>query len=313
MAGSPAHRWGQIIGEVMEAAVLPLLEGFATSHRLYLDKQGDRSCRRGRKCTWVDMNENAHDLDFVLERGGTPNEIGTPVAFIEAAWRRYTKHSRNKAQEIQGAILPLAETYRHAAPFKGAILAGVFTDGALTQMRSLGFTILYFPYEMIIGAFERFGIDASSEEDTPDAAFKKKVRQYERLSDQQKRKIAAEFVRLNESQVKEFIGALTVTVSRKIQRILVLPLHGQIEELPTLNQAIAFIKGYDDQHGRKPIQRYEIQIRYSNGDSIEGRFADKQEAIEFLESFRCSPLSRPKSARVKIVSESDGCWNGRSP
>jgi formylglycine-generating enzyme required for sulfatase activity len=28
---------------------------------------------------------------------------------------------------------------------------------------------------------------------------------------------------------------------------------------------------------------------------------------------RCSPLSRPKSARVKIVSQSDGCWNGRSP
>jgi hypothetical protein len=27
MAVSPAHRWGQIIGEVMEAAVLPMLRG----------------------------------------------------------------------------------------------------------------------------------------------------------------------------------------------------------------------------------------------------------------------------------------------
>jgi hypothetical protein len=65
-----------------------------------------------------------------------------------------------------------------------------------------------------------------------------------------------------------------------------LPLHGQIEELLTLDEAIAFLKRYDDQNGRKPIHRYEIQIRYSNGDSIEGKFAEKEEAIEFLESYR---------------------------
>lgn len=286
MAVSPAHRWGQIIGEVTEAAVLPLLEGFAATHHLYLDRQGDRPCRKGRKCTWVDINGNAHDLDFVLERGGTPNEIGAPVAFIEAAWRRYTKHSRNKAQEIQGAILPLAETYKHTAPFKGAILAGVFTEGALTQMRSLGFTILHFPYEMIVGAFRRFGIDASSEEGTSDREVQRKVRRYDRLSAQQRRELAAELTRLNDAQVKEFIAALTIAVSRKIQRIVVLPLHGQIEELLTLDEAIAFLKRYDDQNGRKPIHRYEIQIRYSNGDSIEGKFAEKEEAIEFLESYR---------------------------
>ena len=286
MAVSPAHRFGQIIGEVVEAAVLPLLETFAASHRLYLDRSGDRPCRKGGKCTWVDSNGNAHDLDFVLERGGTPDKIGTPVAFIEAAWRRYTKHSRNKAQEIQGAILPLAQTYQHAAPFKGAILAGVFTLGALTQMRSLGFTILYFPYEMILGAFKRFEIDASSEEDTPDAQFNKKVKQYKRLTARQRRELAAELLRLNDSGVRAFTNALAQAVLRKIQRILVLPLHGQVEELPNVDRAIAFIKGYDDQNGPRPIQRYEIHIRYSNGDSIDGRFADKQEAIRFLESYR---------------------------
>jgi hypothetical protein len=212
--------------------------------------------------------------------------MGTPVAFIETAWRRYTKHSRNKAQEIQGAILPLAETYNRAAPFKGAILAGVFTEGALTQMRSLGFTILYFPYEMIVGVFRRFGIDASSEEDTPDTDFQTKVNGYERFSDRKRRGLAAELMRRNDAQVKEFVGALTTTVSRRIERIVVLPLHGQIEELPTLDQAIAFIKRYADRDGRRPIQRYEIQIRYSNGDSIEGKFADKQGAVEFLESYK---------------------------
>jgi hypothetical protein len=71
MAESPAHRFGQIIGEVLEAAVAPLLAEFAEKHGLYLDKQGERPCRPGKRCTWLDLNENKHDLDFVLERGGS--------------------------------------------------------------------------------------------------------------------------------------------------------------------------------------------------------------------------------------------------
>src|SRR6266496_2406164 len=136
MAQSPAHRFGQIVGDVLEAAIRPLLKQFAKEHGLYLDMKGDRPCRRGRKCSWLDLNGNVHDLDFVLERGGSAKKVGMPVAFIETAWRRYTKHSRNKAQEIQGAILPLAETHRSSAPSVGVILAGVFTEGALAQLQS---------------------------------------------------------------------------------------------------------------------------------------------------------------------------------
>lgn len=106
MAESPAHRFGQIVGEVLEAGVTPLLTAFAEKHGLYLDRQGERPCRPGKRCSWLDLNNNKHDLDFVLERGGSADKLGVPAAFIETAWRRYTKHSRNKAQEIQGAIIP---------------------------------------------------------------------------------------------------------------------------------------------------------------------------------------------------------------
>jgi hypothetical protein len=186
MAQSPAHRFGQIVGEVLEAAIRAVLKRFAKQHHLFLDLKGTRPCRSGKKCTWVDLNGNSHDLDFVLERGGTPHKVGMPVAFIETAWRRYTKHSRNKAQEIQGAIGPLAETFRNLGPFKGAILAGVFTDGALTQLRSLGFTILYFPYSSVVRVFRKFGIDASFDENTPDAEFQKKVVAFQSLADKKK-------------------------------------------------------------------------------------------------------------------------------
>ncbi len=175
MATAPSHRFGQIIGDVLEAAVVPLLETFAKENGLYLDKKGERPCRSGKKCSWIDLNKNSHDLDFVLERGGSATKKGMPVAFIETAWRRYTKHSRNKVQEIQGAIVPLVETYRNAAPFQGAILAGVFTTGALDQLRSLGFTVLYFPYETVVRVFKKFGVDAHYHETTPDAVVQMQV------------------------------------------------------------------------------------------------------------------------------------------
>src|SRR5438034_655301 len=112
MATSPAHRFGQDLGNLLEDVVLnrillPRLAVFAQAKNYYLDWQRDRPARPGKKVTWQDKYGNAHDLDFVIEIGGTDRQIGRPIAFIEAAWRRYTKHSKNKAQEIQGALLPV--------------------------------------------------------------------------------------------------------------------------------------------------------------------------------------------------------------
>ena len=66
MAYSPSHQFGQIIGNVLEAAIIPLLSAFAEAHSLYLDKKGPRPCRYGKKCTWADGYDNKHDLDYVL-------------------------------------------------------------------------------------------------------------------------------------------------------------------------------------------------------------------------------------------------------
>lgn len=183
MAESPAHRFGQIIGELLESVVGPQLSAFCSEQGLYLDHQRrNRPARRGKKVSWTDQYGNLHDLDFVIERDGSDQQIGTPIAFIESAWRRYTKHSRNKAQEIQGAILPLADKYRWNNPFLGTVLAGVFTKGSLEQLRSLGFEVLYFPYESIVKAFQSQGIDIAFDERTPDSVFSQTIEQIESSS-----------------------------------------------------------------------------------------------------------------------------------
>jgi hypothetical protein len=286
MAESLAHTFGQIIGNVLEEAIEPQLRKFAVEHGLFLDKKGPRKARDGKKVTWTDLYGNAHDLDFVLERSGTDKVIGTPLAFIETAWRRYTKHSRNKAQEIQGAIQVLALTHKYSCPFTGAILAGVFTDGALTQLKSLGFHILFFPYDSIVEAFQSVGVEASFDEDTPEKDFRKKISRWNALSKKKKLSAAEHLVRKHQKDITDFFGALEKTVTRRIEKIIVIPLHGQETECSSVAEAIAFLSSYDAASVVGKVYKYEIYIRYTNGDKITAEFTEKTAALEFLTKYK---------------------------
>ena len=283
MAESLSHKFGQIIGDLLELALEPHLKKFARKHKLYLDSKGERKGRSGKKVSWFDGNNNKHDLDFVLERGGTENKIGVPVAFIECAWRRYTKHSRNKAQEIQSAILPLAGKYQSSSPFVGVVLAGVFTSGALSQLKSHGFSVLYFPYATVVKAFAKFGIDATSDEKTPEADFRKKIDSWVALAN--KEGVAKELLKLNRKEVEEFISSLSDSVSRFIETVIVMPLHGQEAVADTVTKAIDFLNSYSEADALLPIHKYEIIIRYNTGDKIEAIFKDKKDTIKFLQTY----------------------------
>ena len=283
MAESLSHKFGQIIGDLLELAIEPHLEKFARKHKLFLDKKGERKARTGKKLSWTDGKANKHDLDFVLERGGTVNKTGVPVAFIEVAWRRYTKHSRNKAQEIQGAIIPLTEKYKSSSPFVGVVLAGEFTDGSLNQLKSHGFGVLYFTYDTVVKAFRKFGIDAASNEGTSEKDFRSKIESWNRLKD--KTDVAKELLKLNKKNAEAFFSSLTESVSRFIERIIILPLHGQESSANTITEAIDFLKKYSEDKPKLPLAKYEIIIRYNTGDRIEASFKDKKDTIKFLETY----------------------------
>ena len=106
---SPGHKLGQLIGNFFEELSAQKLIEFSEKHGLYCDRRGLRPNVRDRKrkVTWTDSSGNNHDLDYVIEKSGSADEKGSPLAFIELAWRRYTKHSRNKTGEIEGALLHL--------------------------------------------------------------------------------------------------------------------------------------------------------------------------------------------------------------
>ena len=214
MALSPAHRLGQIIGEQLEASVREPLATLADEFNLYLDYQHPRKARGGKsRVARIDSKGNTHILDYVMEEGGSETVQGRPRAFIEIAWRRYTKHSKNKAQEIQGAITPLAETYQDSHPFLGAVLAGEFTEPSLEQFRSHGFNLIYCSYKTVLQAFASEGVDVSSEEESSDEELQRKVDAFGLLSRIQQERIAVQL-----REVYEFLQPPTgfLTTSRRV-------------------------------------------------------------------------------------------------
>lgn len=283
MAESPAHKFGQLIGDFLETLVRPQLEEFCRTNGLYLDHQKrDRPARPTKTVAWTDAFGNVHDLDFVIERGGTDRNVGTPLAFIESAWRRYTKHSRNKAQEIQGAILPLAEKYRYNNPFLGAVLAGEFTDGSLQQLRSHGFQVLFIPYRSLVTAFRSGGFDVEFDEGTPDRVYAEAARSIEGASSVVLAKVRADVLLSNKQTAEEFFGTLKRRLSRHVTRVIVLPLYGRENEFETIQDALRFLDAHLIYEGSGQFRKYELRVDFSNGDNVMASFADKTKVREFL-------------------------------
>lgn len=294
MAESLAHRWGQIIGDGFEMFVRNILETVAKRHDLYLDFKRPRKARSGQgKVTWQDGYGNKHDLDYVLERGGTEETRGVPAGFVESAWRRYTKHSKNKVQEIEAAVMPVALTFSRHQPFLGAVLAGEFTRNALHQLESKGFAVLHVSYESILTAFKELGIDASSEDDiggTTEKQFREKITKWESLPQPQAiERLVAKLHTLHQREVTHFEQRLDAAITRKVHSVRLTVLRGHSVECADVEDAIAYLieeeKSYRLREDGEQREAFEVQVRFNNGAKIDATFPKRAEAIAFLRSF----------------------------
>jgi hypothetical protein len=285
MAVSYAHKLGQIIGDSVESLVEPFLETFAKEHNLFLDKKGTRTARPGTKLTWVDINGNKHDLDYVMEKGGTEDKIGVPAAFIECAWRRYTKHSRNKAQEIEGAIIPLQTKYSKYNPFIGVVLAGEFTHASLVQLKSLGFSILFIPYHTIIESFLKAGVDVHFDEDTSEEHFAEQVEKWEGLTAEDKQKVYHAIVEQSIDSINQFLNELAQKINRKISKVRIWTMFGKQFTFDTIEKAKSFILETNVNEIEPEFRDYEAEVEYNNGDIIKATYHNQNDMLQFLSMY----------------------------
>jgi hypothetical protein len=285
-AQSPSHGFGQKLGKLLEDIVLddilkPRLQAFAQSKNYYLDWQRSRPARSGQKVTWEDKYGNKHDLDFVIEVDGTDEQIGRPVAFIESAWRRYTKHSKNKAQEIQGAILPIIELHHLSAPFYGVVLAGEFTKPALDQLKKHGFSVIYIPYGDVVSSFKEINFDVAFDEEAPDATYSEALDKLDRLTDSDKQKLRQALMKVSKQEVDQFMDKLRKCLERYIARIILIPLFGRRYEFSSIDDAITELGTLDIDNPSGKFEKFEVIVNYNNNDEIRATFQDKQLLVDF--------------------------------
>lgn len=287
MASSQSHTLGEFIGLFFEDLMKRPIKQFADTHGLFLDAGGPRKTRSGKQLIWIDTHGSRHVLDFVLEKGGTEDVVGQPVAFIELAWRRYTKHSKNKAQEISGAINPICERFQFSPPFKGVILCGQFTDNALKQLRDDGFHVLHIPFEYMTQAFNAHGLHIDFDESTKETDLKKMYAEVTKESNQHRLdKVRETLLATCRPEITQFLSELTAFYNRRIKTITLLPLYGVRTELMDIDEAIRFIHSHTELPSDHKLEYLEVVVTYNNGTFIQGRFKTKDEAVTFLNKIR---------------------------
>ena len=94
-----------------------------------------------------------------------PSLFGKPKAFIETACAATPNILRTKPKKSRRHC-PVSGSFADRKPFLGVVLAGEFTNPSLDQLRSHGFAVAYCPYSSIVQAFDKVGVDVSSEEDS---------------------------------------------------------------------------------------------------------------------------------------------------
>jgi hypothetical protein len=166
---SSGHKLGQIIGDWYEEFfALPILEKASEQLGLFLDcRFKKRACRSG-KIIWQDLDGNKVDYDFVMELGGSDSKKGVPVAFFETFWRRGARHSKDKARDDSGKLLPMKATYPTARVL-GVISAGDFTSPARELVISRGIDLFYVEKQKIVDAWAKCDLDIDYPDDSSES------------------------------------------------------------------------------------------------------------------------------------------------
>lgn len=74
-------------------------------------------------------------------------------------------------------------------------------------------------------------------------------------------------------------------MTRQISIVRIVPLHGSAVECASVQEAIHFVRAYHEETAPGPLVKYEIQVRYDNGDRVDAQFQRRQDAIEFLDRY----------------------------
>ena len=71
-------------------------------------------------------------------------------------------------------------------------------------------------------------------------------------------------------------------LDRRVRSVFVLALSGSSHAFDSIEDAVRFVSEYDESISVSGFVRYELNVRYSNGDEIRGAICREEGCIDFL-------------------------------
>jgi hypothetical protein len=268
---SAGHKLGQLVGDWFEEYyVLPLLTQAAQELRLFLDNRFIERSARGDRILWKDIDGNEADYDFVLELGGTNNETGIPVGFVESFWRRGARHSKDKARDDSGKLMPMRDTYP-TARFLGIVAAGAFTQPASELVRNRGIDLFLVPKSKVVAAFQMNGLEMDYPDRASEAEKQRIASAFEQdFREEKKRAVTASLINLQGVvAVRSYVDRVRARLSALPQEIrFVLRQDSSPYVFDTVVEASEFLQKPFFQMD-SPVESYLYQVTYSDGSEYE--------------------------------------------
>lgn len=213
--------------------------------------------------------------------------VHEPLSQIAREFGLYLDYRHPRA--ARGGNYAVGGYFRRYRPFLGVVLGGIFINGTLDQFRSHNFSIAYCPYETVVRAFANEGIDVSSDEDTSEAELQCKIDAFEQLTTIRRERIARGIRELQADRFSFFFEDLRRCLGRFVQHVFVLTLSGNSHKFDFIKDAIRFVTEHDQAEPASDFVRYELNIRYSDGDEIRADCSRRAKAVAFLRLFENDP------------------------
>lgn len=120
------------------------------------------------------------------------------------------------------------------------------------------------------------------DETTPDEDFKACVEKIESLSQEEYEVLKGYLAAQKEDLFRTFLDELAGVLDRMIERLIVIPLFGDEYEFTSITDALKFIGSFTEGENGGEFRKYEVIVKFSNGDKIDASFNTKRETEKFL-------------------------------
>ncbi|MCI5168710.1 MAG: hypothetical protein D3903_22095 [Candidatus Electrothrix sp. GM3_4] len=213
-----------------------------------------------------------------MELVGSEEKVGIPVAFIECFWRRGARHSKDKARDDSGKLMPMRETYPTAI-FLGIVAAGDFTRPARALVRSRKIDLFYVPKEKIVTAFAECGLIMDYPDRLAESEKADLVETFTSFFTVDKKREVQETLRrlLGRATIMSYVDRVKATLSALPQEIrLVLRQDSMPVCFESVASATVFLQAPKFEM-TSPLESYLYQVTYSDGSEFEQSVSSLEE------------------------------------